>query len=433
MTSHELYPYFKNSTGISIDTRTVEKGNLFFALKGDNFDGNLYAEKALAAGASFAVIDDPNKLGQNCLLVEDCLKSLQDLAGHHRESLGCGITIFGLTGSNGKTTTKELIYEILKTQFKVKATIGNLNNHIGVPLTLLRFQEDDEIGIVEMGANHQKEIEFLSEICKPDIGYITNFGKAHLEGFGGLEGVIKGKSELYTFLRKNEGLALLNQEDPIQLRESAGVQSILFGKQKADQNDFLIEENEAELSKSPFVSVVLNSSKIQSNLTGHYNFNNISAAIALGLHFKISEENIKTALENYQPSNNRSQIENTKRNQLIIDAYNANPSSMEGAIINLQKLNAQDKWMILGDMFELGVYEAEEHQKVVNLAEKQNFEKVIYVGEAFAKCDIELETQIIFTNTEDLLNYLKKKQLTGKTILIKGSRGMKLERCIPLL
>ncbi len=433
MTSHELYPYFKNSTGISIDTRTVENGNLFFALKGDNFDGNLYADKALAAGASYAVIDDSNKLGPNCILVEDCLKSLQDLARYHRESLGKGIKIFGLTGSNGKTTTKELIYEILKTQFKVKATIGNLNNHIGVPLTLLRFQEEDEIGIVEMGANHQKEIEFLCSICKPDIGYITNFGKAHLEGFGGIEGVIKGKRELYTFLKENKGLVLLNNDDPIQKRESLGIQNILFGKQNTEQLDYLIEENEDIELNNPYVSLKLKGEKIQSNLTGQYNFNNISAAIAIGLFLKISEENIKAALESYKPSNNRSQIENTKRNQLIIDAYNANPSSMEGAILNLLALKAEEKWMILGDMFELGDYEAEEHKKVVLLAAKQNFEKLIFVGEAFSKCEMKLENQITFKTTDNLLHFLEEEKPKGKTILIKGSRGMKLERCIPLL
>lgn len=433
MKSQELYPYYKNSTGISIDTRTLEKGNLFFAIKGENFDGNLYTNKALSAGASFAVIDDPNKMGPNCILVDDCLKSLQELSCYHRLQLRNSIKIFGLTGSNGKTTTKELIHAILKTQFKVCATIGNLNNHLGVPLTLLRMTESDEIGIVEMGANHQKEIEFLCSICQPDIGYITNFGKAHLEGFGGIEGVIKGKSELYQYLRVNDRLALINLEDPIQIINSKGIKKILFSKKTDQSADFLIEEIGNGESGNPLVSILLNGNKIQSNLTGQYNFHNLSAAIALGLHFKISEENIKSGIEAYFPSNNRSQIENTQNNQLIIDAYNANPSSMEGAIENLQKIKAKSKWAILGDMFEMGEFEAEEHQKVVSLVAKKSFEKVIFVGKAFASCNLITENQIAFVNTDVLLSFLKEEKTKGKTILIKGSRGMKLERCIPLL
>lgn len=433
MTIQELYPYFTKSTGISIDTRTLEKGNLFFALKGDNFDGNLYVQKAFETGASFAVIDNPSKLGPNCILVDDCLKTLQELSSHHREALRNKIQIFGLTGSNGKTTTKELIHAILKTQFKVCATIGNLNNHIGVPLTLLRMKEGDEIGIVEMGANHQKEIEFLCNICKPDFGYITNFGKAHLEGFGGIEGVIKGKSELYQFLNNSGGLALINLEDDIQKSKSQGLRQIKFGKSARNSPDFLIEEIDIEEDQDPFVSISLDGKKIKSNLTGHYNFNNISAAIAIGLYYKISTNNIKYGLESYIPSNNRSQIENTEKNQLIIDAYNANPSSMEGAILNLEKIKAASKWAILGDMFEMGKFEAVEHQQIVALSAKQNFEKIIFVGKAFGECRPENDHQITFKTTDLLLEYLKEVKPISKTILIKGSRGMKLERCIPLL
>lgn len=433
MKSKDLYPYYKKSTGVSIDTRTLEKGNIFFAIKGDNFDGNLYAAKALSTGASFAVIDDPRKKGPNCILVEDCLKSLQELSCYHRLQLGTSIKIFGLTGSNGKTTTKELIHAILKTQFKVCATIGNLNNHLGVPLTLLRMAESDEIGIVEMGANHQKEIEFLCRISKPDVGYITNFGKAHLEGFGGIKGVIKGKSELYQFLREHDGQALINLEDAIQKNNSEGINQILFSKNPEHSPDFLIEEIEMKEAGSPFVSILMNGTEIQSNLTGHYNFNNISAAIALGLYFKVSEKNIKSGLEGYFPSNNRSQISNTSKNQLIIDAYNANPSSMEGAIENLQKIKAESKWAILGDMFEMGEFEAEEHQKLVLLVAKQNFEKVIFVGKAFTGSDLIKGNQMVFETTDILLSFLEKEKPIRKTILIKGSRGMKLERCIPLL
>tara|TARA_R110002096_G_scaffold86626_1_gene199120 strand:- start:36990 stop:38291 length:1302 start_codon:yes stop_codon:yes gene_type:complete len=433
MNSQELYSYFLNSTGISIDTRTVEAGNLFFALKGDNFNGNEYAQKALESGASFAIVDEVEYTGTNCILVDDCLKSLQELASFHRDSLSGSIQIFGLTGSNGKTTTKELVYEILKKKYKVKATIGNLNNHIGVPLSLLRIKKGDEIGIIEMGANHQKEIEFLCKICKPDIGYITNFGKAHLEGFGGIEGVIKGKGELYDYLRQNQGLALVNQEDSLQMELSADISRKVFGKENSKSPDFFIEEIANYSSGNSFVKIGLGSQEIQTNLTGHYNFNNISAAIALGLYFNIEQAHIKDALESYFPTNNRSQIEITPKNQLIIDAYNANPSSMEGAINNLQQISAKSKWMILGDMFELGEYEEAEHQKVIEIASKMNFERVIFVGEAFCKSKLPSQKQLYFNSTEALISYLEKELPEDKTILIKGSRGMKLERCIPLL
>lgn len=433
MKIEELHLHFKNSTGVSIDTRTVAKGNLFFALKGDNFNGNQYAKNALESGAKYAVVDDPSISDPNFILVEDCLSTLQNLASFHRESLRDKLLVFALSGSNGKTTTKELIYSVLKTKFKVSATIGNLNNHIGVPLTLLRIREEDEIAIVEMGANHQREIEFLSNLSKPDIGYITNFGKAHLEGFGGIEGVIKGKSELYKFLGENQGLTLVNLEDPIQMKLTEGMSRILFGKNPEKKPDFLIEEFFSSDRSDPFVSAALGPDTIQTNLTGQYNFNNISAAIALGLHLNISPEKIKTALEAYLPSNNRSQIENTDNNKLIIDAYNANPSSMEGAIYNLGQIKASHKWMILGDMFEMGKYEAAEHQKIVDLAGSQNYEQVIFVGKAFSNCKKDFSHSLSFISTDEVLIYLKEQNPKGKTILIKGSRGMKLERCIPLL
>jgi UDP-N-acetylmuramoyl-tripeptide--D-alanyl-D-alanine ligase len=424
----DLHNTFLASTGVCIDTRSIEAGNLFFALKGDNFNGNLFAEKAIQDGASFAIVDEKKFEEKNYILVNNVLETLQKLAKYHREQLT--IPIIGLTGSNGKTTTKELIYAALSNKYNTLATAGNFNNHIGVPLTLLRIQPQHELAIIEMGANHQKEIEFLCSLSQPDIGYITNFGKAHLEGFGGIEGVIKGKSELYDYLRGANKQVLVNLDDKKQLEKSKGISSIKFGEfDKTGDYTF----DYVTHSKS-FLSLAYQNIEIATHLTGSYNFSNLSAAISLGLHFGVPLMDVKAGIESYSPSNNRSQVSHTEHNTLVIDAYNANPSSMEAAIINFKEFDKNPKWMILGDMFELGEVEQEEHLKIIQLIEQLNFvDKIFLIGEIFFRCKIENPSFIQIKTTDDLLARLEKEKVVGKTILVKGSRGMKLERSIPLL
>lgn len=423
MTIPELYKVYLSANAVCTDTRAIQKNDLFFALKGDNFDGNKFAQQAIESGAGFAVIDDPEFQTEKTILVDDVLTALQSLSSYHRDQLK--IPVIGLTGSNGKTTTKELIAAVLSTTFKTAFTKGNLNNHIGVPLTLLSINASHQMAVIEMGANHQKEIEFLCSLCKPDYGYITNFGKAHLEGFGGIEGVIKGKTELYNFLRENSKTVFINHEDPIQIEKSQGIAKVTFGESQADINIKQINPGASELQANYRGQI------IKSNLTGSYNFPNMSAAIAMGEHFGIDVSKIKEGIENYFPSNNRSQVTKTERNTLIVDAYNANPSSMEAAIKNLEAFNAKNKWAVLGDMFELGEHSAEEHQKIADLAINASFEKVILIGEAFAKTKAESALQ--FTDTVSLLEWLGENALEGKTILLKGSRGMAIEKAIPFL
>lgn len=428
----QLHKHLLNSSGVSIDSRSIGKDNLYFALKGDNFNGNLFAEKALELGAGYAIVDEKQYWVDNgkMILVENVLKTLQDLAKYHRQSLN--IPIIGLTGSNGKTTTKELMHAVLNSRYNTVATEGNFNNHIGVPLTLLRLTSEHEIGIIEMGANHRKEIEFLCSLCEPTIGYITNFGKAHLEGFGGMQGVIKGKSELYGFLRKNNHLVLLNIDDTKQVEQAYGIESISFTSENSIA-DFQFQNQSSTQQNRKFVQISFGQHTVNSNLTGQYNFNNIAAAISFGLYFEIDIETIKNAIEFYFPSNNRSQVKSTEHNLLIIDAYNANPSSMTEAVKNMAYLKEEHKWLILGDMFELGEFEKEEHQKLVDEIEAFDFERVLLIGKAFSKSIIPNNRFQQFPGMNEALEFLKTAQPKSKTILLKGSRGMKLESCIPLL
>ena len=413
-----LYKLYTKFFFIDIDTRNIRQNTLFFALKGANFNGNEFAEKAIKLGAYYAVVDEEKyKTHENIILVDDVLKTLQQLAHHHRKKLN--IPIIGLTGSNGKTTTKELIQLILSKKYKTIATKGNLNNHIGVPLTLLSMTPEHELGVIEMGANHQKEIEFLCTICEPDFGYITNFGKAHLEGFRGFKGVIKGKSELYTFLKENNKIAFVNTIDLIQVEKAKDIKSIYFN---VDDLQFL--------EVNPFVRLTYKNTNIQSNLIGTYNYANIEAAITIGEYFKVSKKAIKEAIESYTPTNNRSQIIKTKKNTLILDAYNANPSSMSAALENFATLAAKHKVIILGDMFELGKDSLEEHQKIVNLANSLDFKYQYFVGENFYQTNT-ARTQ--FKTYEDLEEYLKEHPLIHQTVLVKGSRGMRLERVVPFM
>lgn len=413
-----LHQLFCQHYLVDTDTRKIRKNTLFFALKGANFNGNTFAKEALNLGASYVIIDEEAFfINEKTILVKDVLSTLQELATYHRTKLN--IPIIGLTGSNGKTTTKELINTILSTQYKTTATIGNLNNHIGVPLTLLSMTNTTEIGIVEMGANHLKEIEFLCTIAKPDYGYITNFGKAHLEGFGGIEGVIKGKSELYDYLKTQHKTAFVNPNDAIQIEKTQNINRILF-----DQSIEFIEAN-------PFVKLKYQNSIIQSQLIGSYNYSNMAAAISIGKHFNIDLNNIIKALENYHSTNNRSQVIKTKHNTIILDAYNANPTSMLAALENFKSLVTKDKKMvILGDMFELGATSIDEHQKIKSTCQELAFDECLFVGKLFSKQPSKF---LQFESFKDLEAHLKTYSVKNHHILIKGSRGMALERILDFI
>ena len=410
----DLYKLYITHGLVDTDTRNIRKNTMFFALKGETFNGNKFAEEAIANGASYAVVDEAvYKTSEKIILVDDVLQTLQELANYHRNQLK--LPIIALTGSNGKTTTKELINAVLSTKYKTTATVGNLNNHIGVPLTLLSMNSNTEIGIVEMGANHHKEIEFLSEIANPDFGYITNFGSAHLEGFGSLEGVVKAKSELYDFLREHKKKVFVNSNDAKQVELTKGMESILFVKEMK-----LVDAD-------PFVKLSYKGQVVKSNLIGAYNFANLSAAITIGEYFNVSTKQIKEAIEHYVPSNNRSQVINTEKNKIILDAYNANPTSMKAALESFKDLKATQKTIILGDMFELGEYSFLEHQTIANLAQGFNIDTIFLVGKNFYKTTT---TNIKFETFDQLIEYLKTNPIENSTILIKGSRGMALERIV---
>jgi UDP-N-acetylmuramoyl-tripeptide--D-alanyl-D-alanine ligase len=427
MKIEELYNCFLQCSSISTDTRKIETGSLFVALKGANFDANTFAAEALTRGARYVVIDNPQyQTDERMLLVDDSLQALQQLASYHRVQLG--LPVIALTGSNGKTTTKELINAVLSQKYTTKATVGNLNNHIGVPLTLLSFTNDTEIGIVEMGANHQKEIELLCEIAQPNFGYITNFGKAHLEGFGGAQGVIKGKSELYDYLEKHQGTAFVNLDDPIQQEKTKALPRLTFAIDAYDC-DVRIETVEAK----PMVTIKYDGVTIASNLIGIYNANNVNAAIAIGNFFKVGTNKIKDAIEQSVPTSNRSQIIEKNGNKIILDAYNANPSSMDAAIFNLVQLTGS-KVAVIGDMFELGAESIAEHKKVVeNVAEKHDI-LAYFIGPDYFVNKVESPHLFFFADYKEFEQYIKSiEKFINKTILIKGSRGMALERVLELL
>ena len=426
----KIHRRFLTSSGVSTDTRNIKPNSLFFALKGENFNGNKFAEEALKKGAEVAIVDEElyAKDQDNYILVEDCLDALQQLATFHRRFLG--IPIISITGSNGKTTTKELIAAVLKKKYKTIATQGNLNNHIGVPLTLLRMDETTEVGVVEMGANHQGEIEFLSEIALPDYGYITNFGKAHLEGFGGIEGVIKGKSELFTHLKNHKKLLFLNLDDEIQRRQDNYSHIFTFGstEKTAVTIDYANSQNTTE-----YASFTYNKEVFQTQLTGQYNAYNAAAALTIGLYFKVPFNAIKKAIKEYTPSNNRSQIQKTTNNTLVLDAYNANPTSMRYSIINFSNLNTPlSKVVIIGDMLELGKYSKEEHQNIVDLCSNKGFQNVYLVGHHF-KETVTPEGFQKFSKAEDLKDFLTTNPISNSYILIKGSRGIALEKITDVL
>lgn len=422
-----IHSLFLKCNLVSIDTRKIESNSLFVAIKGDNFDANTFAKEALEKGASYVIIDNKNYfVDHRTVLVENSLIALQELAKFHRQFLK--LPIIALTGSNGKTTTKELINVVLSKKFKTKATVGNLNNHIGVPLTLLSFDSATEVGIVEMGANHKKEIQFLCELAQPDYGYITNFGKAHLEGFGGVEGVIEGKSEMYEYLAANKKSAFINLDDPIQVEKTKNFNAYSFGlnKKYADVSIGSIVAN-------PFVEIHFANFSIKTHLIGLYNANNINAALTIGKYFEVDDMAIKEALESYIPENNRSQLITSGTNQIILDAYNANPSSMAVAIENFLQLDNSNKIMVLGDMFELGNESPEEHKAIVDFLLDKKDVIFYFVGKEFYSSRIDKINFHFFETFDAFSEHLQASKIGNSSILIKGSRGMALERTLNFL
>lgn len=428
MPIQQLYQLFKQCEGVSTDTRSIKPNELFVALKGENFNGNQYAQKAIEIGAKYAIIDEEAYLFDKgkCILVPDALKALQNLANFHRKQFD--IPVFALTGSNGKTTTKEMLAAVLAQNYSVTATKGNLNNHIGVPLTLLNITSKTGVAIIEMGANHLGEIMELCEIADPDYGLITTIGKAHLEGFGSLEGIRKTKLELFDYLKANNGFAFINA-DQQEILDAA--QHFDFDKKATYGQSPFADFIGIPMSAQPMASLSFEQTEIRSKLFGNYNFINILAAIAVGKHFKISNEKIKSAIENYEPQNKRSQIIQTKNNTLILDAYNANPGSMEVAIREFGNYNHHSKkMMILGDMFELGDFEQAEHLAVIRQINDSKIDEVYLCGTAFYALKNENNKLRFFETNQDLQKHFQAITTTDYDILIKGSRGMKLEQLV---
>lgn len=429
----QLYKWYNQYPVISTDSREIKPDSLFFALKGESFDGNKYAAAALEKGAVLAIVDDPAvAVDHHYFLVDDVLTTLQNLARFHRAHFTC--PVIGITGTNGKTTTKELVNTVLSSHYRTHATKGNLNNHIGVPLTLLAARVAEvELLIIEMGASHQGEIAFLCSIANPTHGLITNVGKAHLEGFGGEEGVIKGKTELYRHLKATKGQAFVCTRQSVLFQLASELNPVTYGE-SLDAN-----YSGTIVSSDPFLIVDWNEGdgcqqpqSIHTHLVGGYNIDNVMAAICVGSFFKVPSTKIIAALESYIPSNNRSQVKQTKHNKLFLDAYNANPSSMAAALENFASLDAYPKVVILGDMFELGDESKEEHQQIVILLLKLNFKDVLLIGPKFSEVSEKVSFKR-FLSTEEALEWITSNPFDGKFILVKGSRGMKLETLLPAL
>ncbi|KAA6440638.1 UDP-N-acetylmuramoyl-tripeptide--D-alanyl-D-alanine ligase [Dyadobacter flavalbus] len=425
-----LYDIFKAGAGICTDTRQISEGGLFFALKGDKFDGNLYAQEALQKGAAYAVVDNPETVaGPRFLLVENVLAALQDLARHHRRTFA--FPVVALTGSNGKTTTKELIAKVLSMKYNTYATRGNLNNHIGVPLTLLSINPaKHEMAVIEMGANHQEEIALLCTIAQPTHGLITNIGKAHLEGFGGIEGIKKGKGELFDFLSKKKGIVFANVKNDavmemISKRRAFG-EIVFYCSENSPVNPVLVQE-------TPFVIFSNYGKTVTTHLPGNYNFDNICAALAVGKHFEISDEDALEAVATYEPDNNRSQVVKKGSNTVIMDAYNANPSSMQAAIANFARMEAPRKMLILGDMFELGDAAPEEHLALGKQIAAEKFDIVILSGQLMQHALPVLPKAYYFPDKFSLHNWVMDNPQENTYILIKGSRGMALESVLGVM
>lgn len=433
MLVEKLYNSFLGSSGVTTDSRVAAPGMIFFALRGDNFDAHIFVEQALNAGCSLAVIDNREfSIPGKTYLVKDVLAALQELASYHRQHFN--IPVIAITGSNGKTTTKEIIREVLAVKYNTLSTSGNLNNHIGVPLTLLELNSSHQIAVIEMGANHIGEIEVLCNIARPTHGLITNIGSAHLEGFGSLEGVKKAKSELFVYLKRTGGTAFVNADRPIlkALSEQLDLNGILYGRGEKMFVTGKILDSIHGVKLKVIIKEAESALIIQTKLTGSYNFENIMAAVSTGMFFGVPPEMLKAAIENYTPSNNRSQLMDTLYNRLLLDAYNANPDSMRASLINFNSMPGKDKSVILGDMLELGDYADQEHEKIIMLLGDQQYNEVFLVGELF--CNITGPADYLrFENVEKLIAWLKDNPLRHRFILLKGSRGLKLEKCVTVL
>lgn len=419
----ELYLIYQQYPSVQTDTRKLQKGDLYFALKGPSFNGNTFAAQALEKGAAYAIVDQAAyKVSDRTILVDDVLQTLQDLALYHRKQFN--IPFLAITGSNGKTTTKELIHAVLSTTYKTYTTEGNLNNHIGVPLTLLKIKSDAQMAVIEMGANHQKEIEFYCKIALPTHGLITNCGKAHLEGFGGEEGVRKGKGELFDFLRSHNSTAFIMADYDYLQPMSHGIQEVVsYGTGDAEVVGTVSQSD-------PFLEVTFAkgiSGKVRTQLVGSYNLPNVLAAVAVGTYFGVKEEMIKTALENYLPSNSRSQLVEKGTNKIILDAYNANPSSMKAAIENFARTEGKNKILVLGAMAELGEESLQEHKAIVGEISRHHWQQVLLVGGDFLKND---HPYLSFSTPEGAGEWLKDAGITDAYLLVKGSRSMQMEKVL---
>ncbi len=430
MSIEQLYAIFLECRQVTIDSRTVTPGALFFAIRGERFDGNNFAGDALEAGAAYAVVDKSEVVkGKRFLLVDDALKTLQELARYHRRQFE--IPVIGITGSNGKTTTKELISAVVGSHYALHFTRGNFNNHIGVPLTLLAMPPETEVAVIEMGANHQGEIDLLSQIAEPTHALITNIGKAHLEGFGGIEGVKKGKSELYRFLAETGGLAFINRDAAFLEELAKPVKQKIYYKRCEELNQKEIPYGVQVLAVQPFVRVAFLDDRgqrleINTQLIGVYNVDNVMTAITLGKYFKVPGAKIKRSIEAYVPQNNRSQVLKKDTNTFILDAYNANPSSMLGALDHFQDMDVPHKVVILGDMLELGPYAAAEHESIARYAAEQDFDRVLLVGAAFEAGALQLGLRH-FPDVAALREWWQTQSIEHTHILIKGSRRIQLE------
>jgi len=429
MTVENLYRIFLEHPEVFTDSRTVLPGGIFFALKGQNFNGNEFAADTLKKGSAYAIVDEPKYCtDERCILVEDVLKTLQQLANHHRKKYT--IPVIAITGTNGKTTTKELLTSVLSKKYQTLSTTGNLNNHIGVPLTLLKLKPETQIAVIEMGANHPGEIDFLCRIAEPTHGIITNIGKAHLEGFGGFEGVIRTKTELYRFLKSRKGLSFVNESNSILSEQSAGLKKITYGFGPAC--DVRGENVDADPFTRLDICFEQEQFTVVSRLFGKYNAENILAAACMGQYFRVELPEIKEALESYQPVNNRSQVIQAASNILILDMYNANPSSMELALKDFSGTNPANKVVILGDMLELGDESDKEHRLILDLLGNLDFKQVYLVGPVFTRLNTKREW-LCFQDSQLAGMWLEHHKIKDSTIMIKGSRGIRLEKVVEAL
>ena len=421
-----IYQHYQKTYKVSTDSRKIEQDAVFFALKGENFDANDFALQVAKQGTASLVVADRKDLPKHerILVVDDTLKTLQDLAAYHRQQMKA--TVLSITGTNGKTTTKELIASVLAKKYNIIHTIGNLNNHIGVPLTLLNIRPETEIAVVEMGANHPGEIDFLCRIADPDFGLITNIGKAHLEGFGSFEGVTKTKTELYRHIKTHGKAVFVNQGNPLLWEQSVGIERISYGRHCAADTPV------APAKCDPYLGVFWKKCLIQTHLVGSYNFENVAAAIGVGHYFKVDENDIIEALEQYTPTNSRSQVIETQKNRILMDAYNANPTSMSAALINFANIREEQHLLILGDMRELGLASEEEHRNILALMKELGFKEAFLVGQNFCTYNDNPNWKT-FGKVEELCQHLESHPIEGKHILVKGSRGIQLEKVLPLM